>query len=100
MYRSLYYKQHYEFSICNNSVTIVTVCKTSFPKSTAKEIIYRNYMKFDIDAFQGELILKLQSIDNYESFENVFLSVLHKHAPLKKKFVRGKQAPYMTKQLE
>lgn len=30
----------------------VTVCKTSFPKSKPKEIIYRNYMKFDIDAFQ------------------------------------------------
>ena len=78
---------------------IVTVCKTSFPKSKPKEIVYRNYMKFDIDAFQGELKLKLQSIDNYESFESVFLSVLNKHAPLKKKFVRGNQAPYMTKQL-
>ena len=42
---------------------IVTVCKTSFPKSKPKEIFYRNYMKFDIDALQGELKLKLQSID-------------------------------------
>ena len=41
--------------------------------------------------------LKLQSIDNYKSFENIFLSVLNKHAPLKKKFVRRNQAPYMTK---
>lgn len=36
---------------------------------------------------------------DYESFESVFLSVLNKHAPLKKTFVRGNQAPYMTKQL-
>ena len=56
-------------------------------------------MKFDIDAFQGELKLKLRSIDNYESFEGVLLSVLNKHEPLKKKFVRENQAPYMTIQL-
>ena len=78
---------------------IVTVCKNSFPKSKPKEIIYRNYKNFDTDAFQCELKLKLQSINNYESFESVFLNMLNKHAPLKKKFLRGNPAPYMTKQL-
>ena len=34
-------------------------------------------MKLDIDAFQGELKLELQSINNYESFESVFVSVLN-----------------------
>ena len=56
-------------------------------------------MIFDIDVFQGELKLKVQSISNYESFESVFLNLLNKHAPLKKNFVRGNQATYMTKQL-
>ena len=56
-------------------------------------------MKFDIDAFQSELWFKLQSINNYESFESVFLCALNKHTPLKKKFVRGNQATYTTKQL-
>ena len=78
---------------------IVTVCKYSFPKSKPKEIVYRNYKKFDIEAFQGELKLKLQSIDNYKSFENIFFSVLNEHAPLKKKFVTRNQTPYMTTQL-
>ena len=78
---------------------IVTVCKFFFPKSQTKEIVYRNYKKCDVDAFQGELKLKLQSIDNYKSFESIFLSVLNKHAPLKKTFVRRNQVPYMTKKL-
>ena len=26
----------------------VTVCKTSFPKSKPKEIVYRNYMKYNV----------------------------------------------------
>ena len=51
-------------------------------------------MIFDIDVFQGELKLKVQSISNYESFESVFLNLLNKHAPLKKKFVRGNQETF------
>ena len=56
-------------------------------------------MKFDIDAFHGESKLKLQSINNSESFESMFLSVLNKHVPLTKKFARRNKAPYMTKHL-
>ena len=76
---------------------IVTVYKTFFPKSKPKEIVYKSYLKFVTDAFQVELNLKLQTINNYESFQSVFLSVLNKRAPLKKKFIRGNQAPYMIK---
>ena len=64
---------------------IVTVCKTSFQKPKPKEIVYRNYKKFDRDIFKDELKLKLESITNYESFEDVFLTILNKHAPLQKK---------------
>ena len=60
---------------------IITVCKVSFPKCKPKETIYRNYMKFDIDLFQDQLKLKLQSTNKYEHFEGEFLSVLSKHAP-------------------
>ena len=40
---------------------IVTVSKITFPKSRPKEIVFKNCMKFDIDAFQGELKLPLIS---------------------------------------
>ena len=91
MYLYLYCKWHYEFPKYSS--------KNSSPESKPKEIVCWNYMIFDIDVFQGELKLKVQSISNYESFESVFLNLLNKHAPLKKKFVRGNQATYMTKQL-
>ena len=78
---------------------IVTVCKTSFQKPKPKEIVYRNYKKFDRHIFKDELKLKLESITNYESFEDVFLTILNKHAPLKKNVLRFNQAPYMTKAL-
>ena len=56
-------------------------------------------MKFDKDPFQGELKLKLQSINLTTNLLKLFLSVFNKHTPLTKTFVRGIQVPYMTKQL-
>ena len=34
---------------------------------------------------------------NYETFHNVYFTVLNKHAPIKTKVIRGNQAPYITK---
>ena len=42
----------------------------------------------------------MQLIDKYETFEEEFLKVLNKHAPLKKKFIRANHAPFMTKNYE
>ena len=36
---------------------------------------------------------------SYGSFENIFLSTLNKHAPIKKKTLRANHAPYITKAL-
>ena len=35
----------------------------------------------------------------YSAFSNVFRSVLDRHAPLKRKMIRGNQGPFITKQL-
>ena len=36
---------------------------------------------------------------NYESFENVFVTVLDRHAPRKTKILRGNQKPHVNKNL-
>ena len=38
-------------------------------------------------------------IYEYKTFEETFLMVLNKHAPLKKKTIRGNNVSYMTKTL-
>ena len=78
---------------------ILTVCKTSFQKSKRKEILYRSCKNFEINKFKNVLRLKLQSIKNYEYFEQVFLIIFNKHASLKKRFLRANYVPYMTKSL-
>ena len=41
----------------------------------------------------------MQLIDKYETFEEEFLKLLNKHAPLKKTFITANYAPYMSKNL-
>ena len=36
---------------------------------------------------------------NYDSFDNTYLSILNKHAPIKQKTLRANEAPFMTKTL-
>ena len=39
------------------------------------------------------------SSTTYDDFEETFLSLLNKHAPLKKKILRHNNGPFMTKEL-
>ena len=70
-------------------------------KLKSKEIIYRNFKKFSEESFNEELSLKLtnECVNNYSSFENIFLDTLSYHAPVKKKLLRANHALYVTKTL-
>ena len=80
---------------------IVTVFKTTFNKVKPKEIVYRNYKTFNKIAFETDLkkLALSRDCNNYNDFESIFLSVVEKKAPLKKKLLRANHAPYMTKTL-
>ena len=80
---------------------IITVMKSTFTKLKPKEVTYRNYKEFDEYLFKKDLTNGLlgnrQSEEKYDIFENIFLKVLDKHAPLKTKIIRGNHAPYMNR---
>ena len=78
---------------------ILTILKSNFPKARPKQIVCRKCKNFDLNHFKSKIRTKMQLIDKYETFEEEFLKVLNKHAPLKKKFIRANHAPYMTKNL-
>ena len=74
--------------------------KANFTKALPKYVHYHNYKNFNEQRFKLELRGKLEVdvVDaNYETFHNVYLNVLNKHAPIKTKVIRGNQAPYITK---
>ena len=53
-----------------------------------------------MNVFRSDIREDLQKIElsdlNYSSFENAFDRVLDKHAPIKKKYVRANDKPFMT----
>ena len=82
---------------------VVTVMKTTYKKSQPKKISYRSYKYFNNESFTEELIqIEANGNNCYESFKNFTSScnvILNKHAPQKKKYVRGNQLPFMNKTL-
>ena len=71
-------------------------------EANTKNIHYRNYKTFNANLFKQELNNELLSIDNNNAelveFTNTVLSLLDKHAPIKRKYIRANNA-FMTKEL-
>ena len=77
-----------------------------FERIPLEKVEYRSFKKFDVTKFLGDLDQeKIQgemykyNNDTYLTFSDVFRSELDRHAPLKRKMIRGNQGPFMTKQL-
>ena len=78
---------------------IVTSFKFKFAQGTPKIVHYRSFKHFNKFVFQKELREATKKLRNYDSFDNTYLSILNKHAPIKQKTLRANEAPYMTKTL-
>ena len=80
---------------------VLTVLKTTISKSKPREIHYRNYNKFDSLKFNVDLknAFAHEKIKPCIQFDEVFMKVLNRHAPLKKKIPRANHSSYMSKTL-
>lgn len=79
---------------------VVTTLNIKYNKPKPKEVIYRNYKNFNLEVFQRDLMTVFSSgCNDYDTFENMFLSTLNLHAPFKRKIIRGNHAPYINRQL-
>ena len=70
-------------------------------KSKPREIHYRNYNRFDSSEFNVDLknAFAHEKIKSCIQFDEVFMKVLNRHAPLKKKILRANHSSYMSKTL-
>ena len=81
----------------------ISVLKTYFKKKPPVRLNYRKYSTFNENSFRHDLLENLQNLPkeslNYDTFHDIFVTTLDKHAPIKQKFVRGNNAPFMNKTL-
>ena len=91
----------FEVGISDHHSFIVTALKSQLLKGNAKTKLYRDYSSFNLDIVKEDLenSFKNNFITEYFHFQNVFLEILHKHAPIKKKILRFNDSPFMTKSL-
>ena len=75
--------------------------KTSITKSKPQKITYRGYKIFDSVRFNDELkyILAKKKVMPCTKFDEMFLRILHKHAPIKSKLLLANHASYISKHL-
>ena len=95
-----------ETGISDHHKLITSFFRLYFERIPPKKVVYWNYKKLNVTNFlrdldqemiQGEMYK--YNNDVHSTFSNVFRSVLHRHAPLKRKMIRGNQGPFITKQL-
>ena len=79
----------------------VTVMKRFFKKKDPITITYRDTNNFDGSKFRQDIKNQLEQIGelSIDQFQHVFKTTWNTHAPLKKKTVRGNNAPFMNKTL-
>ena len=80
---------------------LYTVLKNTFGKQKSNIKYYRDWKKIDNAIFRTELREELDKVEthNYQSFEQIFLSLLNLHAPMKSKKQHANHKSYMTKAL-
>ena len=82
---------------------VVTVMKTKFKKKPPIIKKYRNFKFYNGFNYLNDINRYMAGKDPYQmshdTFVNSLISILDKHAPIKTKYVRGNEQPFMTKEL-
>ena len=77
--------------------------KSSFLKQEPKIFNYRNYKYFNNNNFRKDLLceISVKGFQNItcEEFETMFMMTLNNHAPMKIKYIRANNSPFMNNEL-
>ena len=79
---------------------IYTMLKSCFNNTEPKLLNYRDFKHFSHENFKEDFSEALCDCgDSYDDFDHIFTSKLNKHAPKKKKWIRGNNKPHVNKAL-
>ena len=80
----------------------ITVIKMKFNRYPLSVISYRDYKSYSPYLFRAELncILSFDlNFINNDTFTQIVMELLNRHCPIKFKYIRGNDSPFMTKEL-
>ena len=77
--------------------------KRFFQKQAPTKIYYRDFKNFNQPLFRNELLKELYNVHkgrvNYDTFEEIVVRLLNQYAPIKERYVRANNSPFMNKTL-
>ena len=85
--KSMYkFSNTFETGLSDHHKLISTISKSNSFKGAPRIKVYRSYKSFNIDNFKCILNQKLNNLSStaYDDFDEIFLRLLNKHAPLKR----------------
>ena len=99
--RSFQYSGIYETGLSDFHKLTFTVLKMFYAKQKPRIIKYSDYKNFNKNTFRMDLLKEL-SLSNlqegdFDKFKFIVSNLLESHAPLKEKYIRRNQAPFMNK---
>ena len=103
--RRFFHSKAFELGVSDCHKMIVTHLRAHIARLNTKNIIYRSMKNFNEEIFLKELSEQLESFTcfetnmAYENLVDILEKILDKHAPMKKKKVRGNQNRFMNKHL-
>ena len=79
----------------------LTVLKIHYKKQKPLVVTYRDHKIFSNESFRTELLSAMERYTNisFADFHSKFLCLFSKHAPVKKRYVRGNQKNFVNKEL-
>ena len=81
---------------------VVTVLNEKHERMPPKIIQYRNYRKFDYAIFNNNLRKQTKNLNfselDFATIRKIFMEILDKFAPLKKKYIRASHSKFVTKE--
>ena len=88
-----------ELGISDHHSFITTPLRTQVIKGNAEMKMIRDYKTFNIELFKREIGESLENHTTYDYsyFQNIFIALLNKHVPIKKKIMRLNNNPFMSK---
>lgn len=91
----------FETGVSDHHHMIYTMLKLTFEFLPPKTNIFRSYRKFSAETFLNDLKcnLAMSSIGDFSSLNDAMVAALDKHAPFKKKVVRGNHKPHINRAL-
>ena len=88
-----------ETGLSDHHSLVYTMFKSKFNKQNPKKLRYRCYKNFDKDHFSKTLKEQMCNIGDYAEFHRRFIILLDQFAPMKIRFIRANNKPYINKTL-